>query len=86
VGAGQITEVEGLALWGLGEVEAGSGDDAVEEAGPVLHALEVAFDDDGELVDDAYREVAQPATVAAVAVREACPEGLLLPQAWLDRA
>lgn len=45
----QRTEVEDRALRRLGGVEAGLGDDAVEEAGPVLHAFEVGLNDDGEL-------------------------------------
>ena len=43
------------------EVQAGAGEEAVEEAGPVLHPPEPGLDQRGELADVALGEVGQGA-------------------------
>jgi len=41
------------------EVESGAGEEAVEEAGPVLHSLEPGLDQRGELAEVAFGQVGQ---------------------------
>jgi hypothetical protein len=41
------------------EIESGAGEEAVEEAGPVLHPLEPRLDQRGELGEVAFGEVGQ---------------------------
>jgi hypothetical protein len=45
------------------EVEPGAGEEAVEEAGPVLHAPEPGLDQRGELADVAFGEVGEHAAL-----------------------
>jgi hypothetical protein len=41
------------------EVEAGAGEEAVKESGPVLHPLEPGLDQGGELAEVAFGQVGQ---------------------------